>query len=209
MVLAVVKHAPGALQGILKYRARRKFQFILRYIPRLKKPLELLDLGAGEGYVGLAAEQALDTRVTLADVVPMNRTSLPHFVYDGRQLPFDDDAFDVTVLYFVLHHAGDQEQVFGEALRVSGGRVVVVESVYKRAWDRWLLTVLDKLANRLRSGGLMKAQEEHLHFRTAAAWRVFFEEQGAEVLVEQRRGRWIHKQALFVVASVVEGEGRA
>ncbi len=204
LVLAVVKHAPGAFQGIQKFRARRKFQFILPYFPRLKKPLDLLDLGAGEGYVGLAADQTFTTRVTLADVVPMNRTALPHIVYDGKKLPFDDDAFDATVLYFVLHHSEDQEQVFGEALRVSGDRVVVVESVYNKAWDRWLLTTLDTLANRLRSGGMMKDQEEHLHFRAAAAWREFFDEQGAEILAEQRRGRWIHKQALFVLAPGVD-----
>ena len=199
LVLVVIRHAPGTLQGLQRYRSRRKFQFICPYLPRLKKPLAVLDLGAGEGYVGEAVEQAMQTRVMLADVVPMNRTALPHVVYDGEQLPFDDDAFDVTMLYFVLHHTADQEQVFQEAMRVSSGRVIVVESVYKGTFDKALLTVLDKLANRLRSGGLMTAQEEHLHFRTAAAWRDFFTEQGAEVLTEQRRGRWIHKQALFVV----------
>ncbi len=130
----------------------------------------------------------------------MNRTTLPHVVYDGHRVPFDDKAFDMTVLYFVLHHAQDQRQVLREAFRVSQNRVLVVESVYERTWDRRLLTFLDRLANRLRSGGLMRAQEEYLHFRTRAAWRDFFEEEGAEILAEHRRGRWIHKQALFVLA---------
>ena len=200
LMLAVWKHGPRGFQGMQQRRAQRKFRFIRPYLPRLKKPLDVLDLGAGEGYVGQAIQQALAARVTLADIVPMNRTPLPHVVYDGRRLPFDEEAFDVTVFYFVLHHAQDQRQVLREVLRVSRDRVLVVESVYEGKWDRQLLTLLDRLANRLRSGGLMNAQEEHLHFRTRAAWRDFFEEEGAEILAERRRGRWIHKQALFVLA---------
>ena len=200
LILAGWKHIPRGFQRMQRGRARRKLRFIRPYLPRLKKPLDVLDLGAGEGYVGEAMQQALAARVTLADVVPMNRTSLPHVVYDGRRLPFDDKAFDVTVLYFVLHHVEDQRQVLREVLRVSGERVLVVESVYEGTWDRRLLAFLDRLANRLRSGGMMKAQEEHLHFRTRAAWRDFFEEEGAEILAERRRGRWIHKQSLYVLA---------
>ena len=44
----------------------------------VEEPLDVLDLGAGEGYVGQAIQQALAARVTLADVIPMNRTPLPH-----------------------------------------------------------------------------------------------------------------------------------
>jgi len=200
LVLAAWKHVPRLFQGIQKRRAQRKYRFIRPYLTRLKKPLDVLDLGAGEGYVGQAIQQALGARVTLADIVPMNRTALPHVVYKGRTLPFDDKAFDVTVLYFVLHHAQDQRWVLREALRVSRNRVLVVESVFEGTWDRRLLGFLDRLANRLRSGGLMKAQEEYLHFRTRAAWRDFFEEEGADILSEQRRGWWIHKQAMFVLA---------
>jgi len=200
LMLVIWKYVPRGFQGIQKRRAQCKYRFIRPYLSRLKKPLDVLDLGAGEGYVGQVLQQVLAARVILADVVSMNRTSLPHVVYDGHTLPFDDKAFDVTVLYFVLHHAQDQRQVLREALRVSQNRVLVVESVYEGTWDRRLLAFLDRLANRLRSGGLMRAQEEYLHFRTRAAWRDFFEEEGAEILAEQRRGRWIHKQALFVLA---------
>ena len=90
--------------------------------------------------------------------------------------------------------------MLAEALRVTRRRVIVAESVYEKAWDRRLLAFLDRRANRLRSGGAMAAQEAHLHFRTAAAWRALFEHVGAEVLDEKRRGRWVHKQALFVLA---------
>jgi SAM-dependent methyltransferase len=184
-------------------RARQKVRFILPFIPRLKKPLNVLDLGAGEGYVGEVIQALWGARVALVDIVPMNQTELPHHVYDGRQLPFADGVFDLTLLYFVLHHADDPETVLREALRVSGDRVLVVESVYEAAWDLRLLSFLDRWANRWRSGGMLKAQEEHIHFRTAAAWRALFEALGVTVIAEQRRGRWIHKQVLFVIAEDV------
>ncbi|WP_457652240.1 class I SAM-dependent methyltransferase [Rhodocaloribacter sp.] len=197
-VLAAARYADAPLQRLQRLRAKRKLAAVRDFFPP-DGPLAVLDLGAGEGYVGEAAARDLGARVHLADVVDMNRTALPHTVYDGRRLPFPDDAFDVTVLYFVLHHSEDPSAVLREALRVSRRGVIVAESVYEKDWDRRLLTFLDTLANRLRSGGLMRGQEEHLHFRTAAGWRALFAAHGATVVAERRRGRWVHRQALFRV----------
>lgn len=199
LLLALVRHIPISLQVLQQVRARRKVRFIEPFIPRLNKPLKVLDLGAGEGYVGQVLADEHGASVTLADVVPMNRTLLPHVLYDGTRLPFANDAFDVTLLYFVLHHAEDQEQVLKEALRVSRSRVVIVESVYEKGYDLRLLTCLDRLANRIRSGGLMRTQEAHLHFRTAKAWQSLFAEEGLTLIAQRRRGRWVHKQALFAL----------
>ena len=65
---------------------------------------------------------------------------------------------------------------------------MIVESVYEQEWDLRLLTVLDVTANRLRSGGLMNAQEEYLHFRKAPAWRQLIQSSGGRVVVEHRKG---------------------
>ncbi|MDX1547141.1 MAG: class I SAM-dependent methyltransferase [Rhodothermales bacterium] len=200
-VLALVQTAPRGFESLQRARARRKIRFIQPFLPRIKRPLHVLDLGAGEGYVGAILGEGRGVQVTLADVLPMNRTGLPHVLYDGQHLPFGDDAFDVTVLYFVLHHAEDPRAVVREALRVTKGRVVVVESVYEKAWDRHLLERLDRWANRVRSRGLMRGQEEHVQFRRRAAWRTLFEDEGATVLSERRRGRLVHRQAAFVLAA--------
>jgi ubiquinone/menaquinone biosynthesis C-methylase UbiE len=159
----------------------------------------VLDLGAGEGYVGAEVARRWPVDVHLADVIDMNRTELLHTVYDGRRLPFKKEAFDTTILYFVLHHAEEPEAVIREALRVTRKEVVVVESVYKAAWDLNLLTFLDVWANRIRSLGRMRTQEEHLHFRTANAWIALFEKNGARVVRQFRKGRWVHKQHFFLL----------
>ncbi len=197
MVLACAAHREALVQPLLRRRAREKARRLIPHLPE-ERPLRLLDLGAGEGYVGAALADRIQAHVTLADVVDLNRTGLPHTRYDDRALPFASDAFDVTVLYFVLHHAEDPEQVLREALRVTSGRVLIVESVYTGRWQRRALQAADRLANRLRGGRAMRAQEAHLRFRTAGAWRGAIEQAGGRVVGEERFGSRFHPQVLFV-----------
>lgn len=201
LVLGVATRRRAIVDGVMRRRARRKARCLAPWLGADAAGTEgqprLLDLGAAEGYVGRELE-GLGWEVVLADVVDMNRTALPHAVYDGRRLPFEANAFDVTVLYFVLHHAVHPEAVIREALRVTRGRVLVVESVYDRSWQRRLLHVLDPLANRLRGGEQMRVQEAHLAFRTAEGWRHAFEEAGGRVVAEERFGSALHRQVLVV-----------
>jgi SAM-dependent methyltransferase len=157
-------------------------------------PAKVLDLGAGEGYVGETIQQRFPATVELADVVDMNRTALPHRTYDGRELPYRDDAFDVTVLYFVLHHCRHPDEVLEEALRVSRHGVIAVETVYHGEMQRRILRQLDRWANRLRSAGAMRAQESHLAFRTRAQWEDSVNRLATTVCWSRNVGGWGHPQ---------------
>ena len=200
--LGAATHADDVLQWVQRRRGERKAARLSRYLPP-ERPLQVLDLGSGEGYVGEALQQNDEAvRVTLADVLPMNRTALPFHQYDGRHLPFEDDTFDAVLLVFVLHHSEDPRRVLEEAMRVTRDRILVVESVYHKPWDRRLLTVLDTLANRLRSHGAMQPQEEHLCFRTAAGWGRLFHRLDLRVVEAERYGSVVHEQALFVLETV-------
>jgi SAM-dependent methyltransferase len=191
MAASVVATIPGLMQR----RARFKWEWIE---PHAGNPGRLLDLGAGEGYVG--REAATDGwKVELADVIDFNRTELPLTVIAEPTLPWADGTFDSTILVFVLHHARDPRSVLREAERVTAGRVVVVESVAQSHWDRRWLPFADRLANRVRSGGAMTEQEDHLCFRSAEEWRQLFTEAGLRVVGEDRRGGWWHRRNLFVL----------
>lgn len=186
------------LQVKLRTRARGKWQWIS---PHLPGPARVLDLGAGEGYVGEEIQRTTGAEVILADVCDSNRTTLPHVTYDGRQLPFEDGSFDATVLVFVLHHAADPEAVLREARRVTRGPVFVIESVFEGTWDRRWLEVADRLANRVRGVRAMREQEAHLCFRKVEAWKALFAAAGLRVTHKSRRGGWWHRQRLFVLDS--------
>ena len=197
---------------LMRFRANQKAGRILHFLPRQDegRPIRVLDLGAAEGYVGEAIHRRTGAEVTLADVEDMNRTKLPHVRYDGRRLPFADGSYDAVVLYFVLHHCEDPELVFNEALRVSSGRVVVVESIYRTEHERKRLVTLDTLANRIRSLGVMRGQEPVLRFRKAAEWKQMGLASGAGWVAEGEWGHALHRQYLFVLdkARVPPSQGR-
>ena len=199
--LISIAYSPRGIGWIMERRGRDKWRWVDSHLDSLAPPRRLLDLGAGEGFVGVAAQRATGAHVELCDVTDFNRTDLPHRIYDGDTLPYADGSFDLVLLLFVLHHARDPERVLSEAHRVleSGGQVAVLESVAETAADRRILHVLDPLANRLRSGGSMTDQEEHLAFRSAHDWIEAFERAGFSVETSERRGRVVHKRHLFML----------
>ncbi len=99
---------------------------------------EVLEVGAG---VGAVAAHLLQTtpglRMVVTDydpaMVAVAQRSLRRFSQrvvvacaDARDLPFDDDRFDLVVSLAMLHHTGDWRRAVGEAIRVlrPGGRLV-------------------------------------------------------------------------------------
>ena len=178
---------PPLLQRILKRRGRWKAGVVSEVLDGTES---ILDLGAGEGYVGDALADKGHS-VQLADVVDRNRTDLELAVYDGETLPFDDDEFDVVVLSYVLHHADDPDRVLEEALRV-GRRGIILETVYEREWDRRLTTVLDNAANALRG-----MRPEPLRLDTAEGWVERVEELGGQLEDWRWLGRGLHRHVVL------------
>lgn len=187
-IFGAARYAPKLLQGAIRWRASQKFRRINPFFPRNGGTLTVLDLGCAEGYVGNCIRDRLGARVLLADVVAMNRTELPHVLLKRGLLPWSNGHFDIVLLYFVLHHAEDAEKLVREAVRVCGKRVIVVESVYRTSVQLKILTVLDKLANRLRSQGRMNLQENALRFRTYQEWSTLFQKCGARSIAEFKTG---------------------
>ena len=187
-IIGAIGYAPKLLQGAIRWRASQKFRNINPFFPRNGSTLTVLDLGCAEGYVGECMRDRLGARVLLADVVAMNRTELPHVLLKKGPLPWSNKHFDVVLLYFVLHHADHADKLIREAMRVSSKRIIVVESLCRTSIQLKFLTILDKLANRLRSHGRMNLQEEALRFRTYQEWSMLFQKCGARSIAEFKTG---------------------
>ena len=186
----------AALSEFQQIRSDKKAGLLEPFIGNLPG-LRLLDLGCGEGYVGRSlAERGAD--VTLCDVADYCVVAdLPFVKYDGRRLPFKANEFECVLLVYVLHHAANAEDVLKEAVRVCSGKIVILESVHETERDLVWLTHLDQLANGLRSGRAMK--DQHLRFRTHEEWLHTFESLELNVVTSVKRGRFPHKQAIYVL----------
>jgi ubiquinone/menaquinone biosynthesis C-methylase UbiE len=186
----------GPLQTFLRRYANREAS---RLAPHVTGG-PILDLGAGEGWVAEALRRVTRQWICSVDVGPFRLTHEPYVLYDGARLPFRDDTFDTTVISLTLHHCEAPERVVEEAIRVTRGRLLVVESVYRNARERFWLHLIDGRLNAYRHRGLMNVP---LAFRTPEQWRACFEAHHLRVRALQWLGSWVerlvHHPLLFVL----------
>lgn len=183
----LMEFGPSLIRGILRFRATKKADIISDYLDGGES---ILDLGCAEGYV---AQELADRghAVELVDVVDRNRTDFPITVYDGSKLLREENSVDVVVLSYVLHHSRTPDETLAEALRV-GKRLIILETVYEKEWDRRLVTFLDHSANALRG-----MAPEPLHFDTPRGWINRIERLGAEVTAWKWIGRGVHRHIVI------------
>jgi SAM-dependent methyltransferase len=145
--------------------------------PHLDRGMTVLDVGCGEGYVGeeLAARGVKEAWGV--DILDLRRNKEgPFRLYDGRSLPFADDHFDLVMLNFVLHHVPDELKIglVREALRVSRGKLFVLEDTPTTAFDRFV-------SNRHGDAYRRKIDSDApFGFLTPTEWRWLFRGMGLE-----------------------------
>jgi ubiquinone/menaquinone biosynthesis C-methylase UbiE len=142
----------------------------------LRRGDSVLDVGCGEGYV-LEELAQRGMAVSGVDIVDLRRSqSYPFELYDGQTLPFADRSFDLVLLSFVLHHVPNERKLrlLREALRVTRGKVFIVEDTPETALDR-AASQRHGIAYRKRIGS-----SEPFGFLTAGEWRWLFRGMGFE-----------------------------
>jgi len=94
----------------------------------IKKGDRVLDVGTGQGYLASEIQKRLGAKVTCVDVVNYSKVDLPVVLFDGINLPFANNSFDVGFLSFVLHHTGvNQIKLLKEAKRVCKNKIIIYE----------------------------------------------------------------------------------
>lgn len=145
-----------------------------RALGHLLPPLEVADIGCGEGYLAIEAarwaktvfgidrsDEVLERAKALA-----GRRRVANVQWrkgDLSHLPLRDSSVDVALMSQALHHAKDPEEALAEAVRVlrPGGRLVILDlRSHEQKWvrtrfgDRWLGFADDELARLITGAGL-------------------------------------------------------
>jgi SAM-dependent methyltransferase len=155
----------GPLARQWSIRARSYEAFVARVIRPMARaagrPLDLLDLGAGNGWLSYLvalkghSTTALDIRSDAVDGLGASRPFVERTHGRMRTLeasfdaiPLPEGGFDVAVFNAALHYATDLGAALAEACRVlrPGGRMVILDSPFYRREADGLAMVAEKSA---------------------------------------------------------------
>lgn len=153
-----------------------------RVLPYIKHARRILDIGCGTGHV---ADLLIKTGKEVVPVDISNKSlvnTIKPIIYDGKHLPFPDKSFDTSLLLMVLHHTPDPAVVFSEAARV-GNDLVVIETVYKKLFDKIVTVLFDSLGN-------LQPRFFWDSYRRDEDWKTFFKSKGYSVEATQYHKDW-------------------
>jgi SAM-dependent methyltransferase len=167
----IIKHHPALdLEG-------RAEDFVRIFENDLPEKCRILDIGGGWGFYHEPLAKRGHEHLVL-DVVKPRVKKCPVLVYDGNRIPFPDKSFDVSLFVTVLHHVPDPEALIREAIRVTSGKVILIEDLYHHAPGRWWTVLRDQILN-IEFFGHPK------NFKTATSWICLFESLGTSLFKNQ------------------------
>ena len=162
--------------------ARRSHQLVpgkswaawARALGHLLPPLEVADLGCGEGYLSIeaarwatrviAVDRSADVLARAKELAARRRVrNVTWKRGEIEHVPLPDASVDVALLSQALHHSGSPRRALAEAARIvrPGGRVLVLDLrahdeqwVKTRLGDKWLGFEDDELKTMMAEAGL-------------------------------------------------------
>ncbi|HTB94576.1 MAG TPA: class I SAM-dependent methyltransferase [Candidatus Sulfotelmatobacter sp.] len=109
----------------------------------------VLDIGCGDGTIAsLLAQCRPGVAIEGVEVIPRPSCQVPCRAFDGSQLPFPDQSFDVCLFVDVLHHTTDVTQLLREAARVARSCVILKDHLSESSFDHATLRAMDWVGNR-------------------------------------------------------------
>lgn len=108
----------------------------------------ILDVGCGNGRLAQEILRRMDIKTLHGiDVVASNNIGIPVTSYDGSQIPFDDNSWDLVMANDVLHHCNVPYESLCEICRVSRRYVVIKDHIANCTLDGKLLRLMDWIGN--------------------------------------------------------------
>lgn len=156
----------------------------------------LLDVGAGTGVIAEAMAHLFPVdEVVAVDLVDRFCPDLSVVTsrFDGKILPFGDDAFDAATLNNVMHHVPVEARakLLREIRRVVAGPLYIKDHEKRGVLDDVRLTILDAIGN-LPFGGMLWAR-----YLDRAEWERLAHDSGYRVA--RRAPGTVYRRSLFAL----------
>lgn len=158
--------------------------------PHVKPGFKILDVGAGSGAFLKRVASAFDAKVVGVDIINYQEDGADIKLFDGKNLPFQDDYFDVVFAAFVLHHDRRHAYLVKEMRRVSKKIVIVYEDAFFTPWQ-WAFVCFNDFFSNMVIGSIKALKQTGrlgiikmplpFSFRTINDWCDFFEVADLEV----------------------------
>jgi len=130
---------------IFKHRVNVLVSIIEPLIPANAK---ILDIGCGDGTIShLITKKRPDITITGIDILKRDYTHIPVQLFDGRNIPFEDNSFDGAILIDMLHHTNHPEDIIAEAKRVSSKCIIIKDHIINGTLDDLTLRFMDWIGN--------------------------------------------------------------
>jgi SAM-dependent methyltransferase len=173
----------------------------------IQKGEKVIDIGCGSGIIGEYFANAFGANVIGVDVKDDRIVDLPFQIIDGRNLPFEDNEFDICLISYVLHHADDPLLLLEEAKRVCKGKIIIYEDL-----PDGLLPKLRCRCHLLLTSFLTGVFNQEFKFKTQHEWEKAFDELGLVVFEKKRvfkSSDWLDPgKRIFYVLEKVNEDGR-
>lgn len=146
---AIVYHMP--INPLLARALREIRDYHRKYRSYLVQAASLLDIGTG---TGLALRHIIQQNPHLGVVgidvrdLRLPEVEVPLQLYEGETLPFAAHQFDVSLLFYVLHHCSNPVRLLGEARRVTRHWVIIIEEFDLPDTDKISLDLTERYNHR-------------------------------------------------------------
>jgi SAM-dependent methyltransferase len=153
---------------------------------------KILDLGCGSGIFGKKIGEKLKKEIIGIDIVDKRVYQIPFKIYDGKNIPFSNDYFDVVIVAFVLHHTEDPVSILKEAKRV-GKRIIIFEDLPEGIvgkiycffhWITW---------------NLFFGKSPNFNFYTSREWKEIFQNLDLKLISDKD---FLIKRKIFVLEKI-------
>ncbi|MDG2221600.1 MAG: methyltransferase domain-containing protein [Rubripirellula sp.] len=128
---------------------QRRIEVLANWITnRLPTGASVLDVGCGDGELAAKIQKRRpDLKIRGLEVLVRGETAIPVDVFDGCQLPCNDNEVDVVMMVDVLHHSESPQQLVNESARVASNQILIKDHYLQGLAAYRTLAFMDQIGN--------------------------------------------------------------